>query len=206
MNNNEFFIEISHSFLEIAQAEYEQLENPQLNSIEFLKFSFAQHFREDINFLTQLDGNPLFHARYANIIIRDILEQTIELLYLIKNPDLVDEYLGLKIDLNSINESESPLEDLKQFGQNRFIKKRPKIIDMAKKIEQYSSTDDTLSLYKIYRNLSEECHNSYYFSMLDEIEMISTDCAIEALTEEQRMYLTWIINSLTDIYPPEKDT
>jgi hypothetical protein len=206
MNNNELFIEIAHSFLEVAQAEYAHLKNPQLNSIEFLKFSFAQHFQEDVNFLIQLDGNSLFHPRYANIIIRDILEQTIELLYIIKNPDLIDQYLGLEINLNLINESESPLENLKQFGQNRFIEKRPRISDMAINIEEYSSTDDKLALYSIYHILSEECHNSYYTSILDEVDMASNECTILALTDEQRMYLTWITNSLIPVYSSEKDT
>ena len=206
MNRNEFFVEIAHSFLEIAQAEYAQLEKPQLNSIEFLKFSFAQHFQEDVNFLIQLEGNPLFLPRYANIIIRDILEQTIEFLYLIKNPDLVDEYFGLKIDLNLINERESPLDNLKQFVRNRFVGKRLRISDMARDIEEYSSTDDKLALYSIYRILSEECHNSYYTSMLNEVDEVSNEFTIVALIDEQRMYLNWITNSLVSVYSSEKDT
>ena len=44
---------------------------------------------EDINFLTTLSGEEIFKPRYAYMVLRDMVEQVIEFIYLMKHPDLI---------------------------------------------------------------------------------------------------------------------
>lgn len=51
---------------------------------EFVKICFSSNIIEDTEFLNKLSGNLLFKARHANMIIRDMIEQVIEFIYLMK--------------------------------------------------------------------------------------------------------------------------
>ena len=73
-----------------------------LFSPEYIKFSFSKHLLEDINFLTTLSGEEIFKPRHAYMILRDMVEQVIEFIYLMKHPDLIAEFMGDKIDNSKI--------------------------------------------------------------------------------------------------------
>lgn len=170
-----------------------------LNSVEFIKISFSESILEDIVFLNGLSGNKSFRIRHANIIIRDMLEQVIEFIYLMKHEEKIYEYLGLNIDETSLSEEE-PVEAIKKLGKQRFTGGRKSVFFMAKDIGEAVSTLEQMALYDLYRILSEMCHSSYYFAGLDDCEEIETGNAMGALTEEQVLYLTIIIDRFMNCY------
>ena len=88
------------------------------------KMNFIKKFSDDVIFLNDLSGNADFYHRYGYLIMRNMLEQLIEFLYVKKNPHLVDEYLGLKIDLNALQTKHSPVEGEHAFGKKRYLKNR----------------------------------------------------------------------------------
>ena len=49
-----------------------------LYSTEFIKITYSENLIEDIDFFNEMSGSPNFKVRYANMIIRDVLEQVIE--------------------------------------------------------------------------------------------------------------------------------
>lgn len=53
---------------------------------------------------------------------------------------------------------------------------------------------------KYQRYLSEECHNSYFFSNLDNLGETENGEERLALTEEQTQYLKIIIERFMDVY------
>ena len=52
-----------------------------LNTVEFIKISFSESLLEDIEFLNNLSGNPIFKIRHAYMVLRDMLEQVIEFIF-----------------------------------------------------------------------------------------------------------------------------
>lgn len=189
----------------VTKAEYEKAVKEGINSIPFLKLSFSENFIQDIEFLNQMSGNSMFHTRYANVIIRDILEQTIEFIYLLKNPQFIDDYMGLNIDLSVLEQKHSPVDGLSLFGKKRFSEKRATVKKMAENIDEAASTETYLSLYDMYSILSEKCHNSYYNSLMDDIDMAKNEESIIALTEEQVTYLILITERILKIYQANDD-
>ena len=91
-------------------------------NINLFKMNFIKKFTDDVMFLNDLSGNKNFYHRYGYLIMRNMLEQLIEFLYVKKKPCLVDEYLGLKIDLNVLQDKHSPVEDERTFGKNDILK------------------------------------------------------------------------------------
>ena len=86
-------------------------------NINLFKMNFIKKFTDDVMFLNDLSGNKDFYHRYGYLIMRNMLEQLIEFLYVKKNPGLVDEYLGLKINLNALQDKHSPVEGERTFGK-----------------------------------------------------------------------------------------
>lgn len=169
-----------------------------LNTIEFIKIAFSETLLEDLDFLMTISGEEMFKVRHANVIVRDLLEQTIEFIYLTKHPELISDYMGENLDLN---EDETDLVEARmQFGKKRYTDGRKSISKMAEDINEKTHKEDRLSLYEIYRILSEDAHNSYYQSILDDIEQLETKASDSALTQEQMTYLMLIIDAFMKAY------
>lgn len=170
-----------------------------LYSTEFLKISFSENFLNDIEFLNEMSGTPNFKVRYANMIIRDVLEQVIEFIYLLEYPELIEQFMGGNIETDDFDEDKF-IEEYLQFGGKRYAGGRKRISEMASSINEKVSVNDTLSLYDIYRILSEQCHNSYFLSNLDDIDEVETGKKTVALTCEQLTYLMTIIGRFMEAY------
>lgn len=170
-----------------------------LYSVEHIKISFSENLLDDVYFLINLSGQPFFKARHANLILRDMLEQVIEFIYLMKHPELIKDYLGDNIDIDKLNFQDS-ISAMHELGSKRFPKGRTSVSKMAQDIGEKGTFQDRLSLYKIYEILSEECHNSYFFAAMDDIEIIETKEQISALTENQYMYMITILDCFMEKY------
>ena len=154
----------------------------------WVKTNFIKHFTEDVFFLNDYSEDNSFSRRYGNLIIRDMLEQLIEFLYLLKNPHLSEEYLGLAIKFDELNRKTSLVNKEKLFGNERYNSKstgRPSVSDMAKDIGEKSSADGSLTLYKLYQILSERCHNAYFSSLLDDVNKVHASISACGLDEGQ---------------------
>lgn len=173
--------------------------NNVLASPEYIKFSFSKHLLEDINYLTTLSGKEIFKPRHAYMILRDMVEQVIEFIYLMKHPTLIDEFMGNKIDNNKIV-ANMPIKSIHKLGNERYTGGRKSVSEMAKDISEKSLSGKNLALYDVYQILSEECHNSYFFSNLDNLGEIENGGEKTALTEEQVQYLMIIIGRFMEAY------
>ena len=122
-----------------------------------------------------------------------MLEQLIEFLYVQKNWELVDEYLGLKIDLDALRENHTPVEGERHFGKKRYTNNRPSVADMAKDVDEYKATVGTMTLYDAYCVLSERCHNSYFDSLLKDFNSVGMGVPNIGLNDEQLTLLNIII-------------
>ncbi|MTI86127.1 MAG: hypothetical protein FH756_20095 [Firmicutes bacterium] len=171
-----------------------------LNTFEFIKISFSTNLLEDINFLNMLSGKDIFKIRHANIIIRDLLEQVIEFIYIAKNPETINDYMGTNINIDELDSQSNLVKGLLNFGKKRYTNGRKSISKMADDINQKINTDENLSLYDMYRILSEQCHNSYFNAILDEVGECETGESDRALTEEQVTYIVLIINHFLKAY------
>lgn len=153
-----------------------------------VKTNFIKHFTEDVFFLNDHSEDNSFSRRYGNLIIRAMLEQLIEFLYLLKNPHLAEEYLGLTINFDELNRKTSLVNKEKLFGNERYSHEstgRPSVSDMAKDIGEKSSADGSLTLYKLYQILSERCHNAYFSSLLDDVNKVNSSIPVSGLDEGQ---------------------
>lgn len=159
----------------------------------FIRMIFITKFSNDVLFLNDLNEENIFYHRYGYLILRNMLEQLIEFLYLQKNTNRIDEYLGYKIDLKSLK-GKSIVEKVQLFGKKRYIDNRPRIIDMAKDTEEYESTTGGLTLYNVYSILSEKCHNSYFDSLMDDFNTAKLDISKTGLNDEQMTLLNVMIS------------
>lgn len=158
---------------------------------EFVKICFSSKILEDIELLNKLSGNPLFKIRHANIIIRDMVEQVIEFIYLMKNKNMISDYMGVNSTVNA--SSPNPIKEFRKLASERFSDGRKSISEMARDIGEKKSLPNHPALYELYQLLSEECHNSYFFSCLDSVEEVEAGNETIALTEEQTQSLLIII-------------
>ena len=170
-----------------------------LNTVEFIKISFSVCLLEDIEFLNNLSGNPIFKIRHAYMVLRDMLEQVIEFIYLMKHPNMISDYLGLNIDDNS-EKTPDLIKQIHKIGSKRFKDGRKSVSAMAEDIGEKRSSSNRISLYDMYQLLSETCHNSYFFAGLDDVETIETDKESVALSKEQALYLKEIIGRFMETY------
>lgn len=162
-------------------------------NINLFRMNFIKKFLDDVMFLNGLSGNNDFYHRYGYLIIRNMLEQLIEFLYIQKNKHLVDEYLGLKINLDTLKGKHTPVEGERLFGQKRYIKNRPSIANMSMCIEEKQNTFGSMTLYEAYCVLSERCHNSFFDSLLKDYNAISNGVPDIGLNEEQITFVDAII-------------
>ena len=154
----------------------------------WVKTNFIKHFTEDVLFLNDHSEDETFSQRNGNLIIRNMLEQLIEFLYLMKNPHHAEEYLGLTIDLNEFERKSSLVKKQELFGKKRYNKdgnSRLSVSEMAKEIGEKSSNNENLTLYKLYQILSKQCHNSYFSSLLDDVNKVNHSIPNGGLNESQ---------------------
>lgn len=170
-----------------------------LNSVEFIKISFSDNLSEDIELLNTLSGNLLFKVRHANIIMRDMLEQVIEFIYLMKHNELIAEYVGANVDITKLSTS-NPIKGFHKLGNERFKGGRKSVSEMAQDINEKKSAPNRPALYELYQLLSEESHNSYFFTSLNDVEETETGKEILALSEEQAQNLMIIIERFMETY------
>ena len=85
-----------------AVRQYMQSAGTAQENLSLLRMNFIKKFGDDVKFLNDLSGNNDFYHRYVYLIMRNMLEQLIEFLYVQKNKHLIDEYLGLKIDIDKL--------------------------------------------------------------------------------------------------------
>lgn len=131
----------------------------------------AEDVEEVLNLLEK-DSKP----RYQNFIIRNITEHVIEYMYLMDNKELIPEYFGSEAeteveesaDMNNISKA------YKNFGQNRYATKRASVNSMAKAIGEKYATDGVPGLYDVFSIISENCHNSYLYAVVDELSESET--------------------------------
>lgn len=164
--------------------------------ISLFRMNFIKRFTDDIFFLNDHGGQNDFHTRYANLILRNMVEQVIEFLYISNNPKLVDEYLGGEIlkKIAAIDANSTTAEVMKLYGENRFATKRGRIAQMAEDInERHAIQENCLTLYDVFAILSDRTHNSYFSSLLDDFaKEFSKDLYI-GLTAEQARYIDFLI-------------
>ena len=154
----------------------------------WVKVNFIKHFTEDVHFLNDHSEDDTFLRRYGNLIIRDMLEQLIEFLYLLKNPHLAESYLGLTINFEEYSRKQSVIIKEEMFGNKRYNKGmdgRPPVAEMATAIGEKGSRNSNLTLYKLYKILSEQCHNAYFSSLLDDVNKVNLSVPASGLDKGQ---------------------
>ena len=187
--------------LNIAVQEHEHAIDDQ-KQLTLFRMNYIKCFTDDVSFLNDLSGNPSFHVRYANLILRNMVEQLIEFLYISKHTELVDEYLGSKISTNNSSKKKSIVTALRRFGDYRFTNRRAEVSKMAADIkEKYSKKENPLTLYNMYSILSDRCHNSYFSSLLDDFAKAFSDSHYIGLTQEQDNYLNTLIHIVLINFP-----
>lgn len=160
---------------------------------EFVKYHFSKNIIEDTEFLNTLSGNPLFKVRHANMIIRDMIEQVIEFIYVMKNKAMIPDYLGINAPSNKLS-SQNPIKGFRKLAGGRFSDGRKTVSEMAIDIGEKKS------LYELYQLFSDKCHNSYYFSVLESVGEVETGIEQVALTEEQVNILTIVIDRFMETF------
>lgn len=170
-----------------------------LCSVEFFKIVFSENLFADVKFLYKSSGQSLFKARHADIILRDMLEQVIEFIYHMKHTELITDYMGFNIDTTKLNTC-NPIEGIRKLGSKRFSGGRKSVSEMAQDIDEKRSSQNDISLYEIYQILSEKCHNSYFFTNLDDVEEVETGQKPLTLTEEQALYIVIIVGRFMETY------
>lgn len=179
-------------------------------NICWIRTNFIKHFTEDVFFLNDHSVDNTFSHRYGNLIIRDMLEQLIEFLYLMKKPHRAEEYLGFTINLEKVYGKQSLIRKAELLGEKRYNKGsdgRPSVSEMAQAIGEKSSSNRNLTLYKLYQLLSDMCHNSYFSSLLDDVHKVHHSTPNGGLNERQLndiMIMTAIV--LGEFNPPFDDT
>lgn len=170
-----------------------------LCSVEFIKIAFSENLLDDVDFLNKSSGQSIFKARHANIILRDMLEQVIEFIYLMKHTELITDYMGFNVDTTRLT-THNPIKGIHKLGGKRFSGGRKSVSEMAQDINEKRSSQNDISLYELYQLLSEECHNSYFFTNLDDVEEVETGKKTLALTEEQDQYIVIIVGRFMETY------
>lgn len=160
----------------------------EMEHICWVKTNFIKHFTADMFFLNDHSEDASFPRRYGNLIIRNMLEQLIEFLYILKNPQLAEEYLGLTINLEELNRKPSVAKKEELFGEKRYnqgLDGRPSVANMAAAIGEKNSGNRNLTLYKLYKILSEYCHNAYFSSLLDDVNKVHSLIPSGGLSDNQ---------------------
>lgn len=147
----------------------------------FLDYVFSRGISDDVNeFLCMFKIGK--KVRYQNFVIRNMIEHTIEYLYLCKNTTLISEYFGEKIAFSMENVThESAAKEYKKIGQDRFENRRAKTRKMADDIGEGETTKDIPCLYDMFCIASENCHNSFFHEVAEEYSEVKANNALHSL-------------------------
>lgn len=174
----------------------ELLVNSELSFVskEMLSFVVSECLMEDIETIFKLEEGG-FSNRYIDFTIRNMSEQVIEYLYIMKHPQLIKEYFGE--ELRDDGNGKEIFDGLKRTGAARF-KNHKSVSEMAKDVGEKKSDDDKIALYDIFSLKAELEHHSYFHHMLDVI------CSIENETESKDeldyIFLTYILTAFIKVY------
>ena len=159
---------VENKNLELLSKEYSII------SKEKLSILVSECLVEDITTIISLK-NGQFNSRYIDMIIRNMSEQVIEYCYIMKNPDILNEYFGENIN-TEIEEDANLLSKLKETGSARFNDgKRKNVYAMAKEIDEVKSTEDRIALYEIFGLKAEMEHNSYFQQIINIVGEIENE-------------------------------
>lgn len=165
---------------------------------EVLSLWVSECLIEDIDTIQHLKENG-FSNRYTDAIIRNMCEQVIEYLYIMKHQELIQIYFGKNIKVKYDEQGEL-FKAFKQTGQARFGK-RKSVKDMAADIGEWKSDDDKISLYDIFSIKAELEHNSYFHQIFDIIgEVEDGENESEEADNLDYLFLTFILTAFLDIY------
>lgn len=165
---------------------------------EVLSFWVSECLIEDIDTIQHLKENG-FSNRYTDAIIRNMCEQVIEYLYIMKHQKLIPIYFGKNIKEKHDEQGEL-FETFKQTGQARFGK-RKSVKEMAVDIGEWKSDDDKIALYDIFSIKAELEHNSYFHQIFDIIgEMEGNENEREEADSLDYMFLIYILTAFLNIY------
>ena len=161
-----------------------------LDSKEMLSFIVSECLMEDVETIYKLERDGA-SRRYIDFIIRNMTEQVIEYLYIMKYPQMIGEYFGnnLSDDWNGTN----LFKGMKRTGRKRF-KKRPEVSVMAHDIGEKTSCGGNTSLYDIYSLKSEMEHHSYFNHSLDVVTMY---CSGKSCESKEELDYAYLLNILT---------
>ena len=147
----------------------EELKADSRNTRLIVETGFVKDICEDIEFLDNLQLKYR-RGRYFNLVLRNCMEQLIILSFLKEESrekeDIFEDYLGMNIDNNSIEEEKDKFKALKMLGGERSSSYKNKFYKMA---ERFEDVEDETSVYKLYGTLADDCHNSYYHDITKEI-------------------------------------
>lgn len=139
------------------------------SSEKIFKVGFLKNFLQDLDYVDILLMDT-DNIRYVSLILRNTLEHTIifKALQQMHNekPNIYKDYFGLYTNLDDLEQLDEA-SVLKKFGGNRTIYYKNNFRQLAEKFEE---PDADTSLYKLYKLLSDYCHNSYYHDIMDFIE------------------------------------
>lgn len=163
---------------------------------ETLSLWVSECLIEDINTIQHLKDSG-FSNRYIDAIIRNMCEQVIEYLYIMKHQELTPLYFGKNLK-EEFDEQEDLFKIIKQTGQARFEKRKP-VKEMAEDIGECKSDDDKISLYDIFSVKAELEHNSYFHQIFDIVGEIE-DEEDEETNSLDYMFMIFILSAFLDVY------
>ncbi len=204
--NNDFlkffqvFVECSKEKNDKLTLAYKNSKKGSLASKEFLSIVVSECLIDDIKSIQKLREEK-FANRYVDAAIRNMCEQVIEYIYIIKNPNLIKKYFGedLTYEYPKDDSIKTLIKSLTQTGKARFGK-RERVMEMAKDIGELDSDDNKLALYDIFKLKSELEHNSYFnhlFELMDEVNSEETE---KENQEKDFNYLICILSAFSEVY------
>lgn len=164
------------------------------SSKEMISFVVSECLMEDVETIYKLRKDKI-SARYIDFIIRNMCEQVIEYIYIMKHTELIPEYFGenIKDEWNGTN----LFNGLKRTGGQRF-KERKSVSEMSVDIGEKVSDDEKISLYDIYSVKAEFEHNSYFNHMINIISYVNDEN--KSAEEMDYLYLIYILTAFIMVY------
>ena len=164
------------------------------SSKEMISFVVSECLMEDVETIYKLKTQG-FSDRYTDFVIRNMCEQVIEYIYIMRHPELIPEYFGenIKDEWNGTN----LFNGLKRTGGARF-KERKSVSEMSVDIGEKVSDDEKVSLYDIYSLKAEFEHHSYFNHMLNTICYENDEN--ESADEMDYMYLVYVLTAFIKTY------
>lgn len=200
----ESFLELYRNFVDNAKEKNVKIlldfknTGKELATQEMLSLWVSNCLIEDIDTIHRLKDSG-FSNRYIDAIIRNMCEQVIEYLYIMKHQELIPIYFGENLK-EKYDEQEDLFKVFKQTGQARFGK-RKSVKEMAVDIGEYKSNDDKISLYDIFSIKAELEHNSYFHQIFDIIDKIEdSENVSEEVDSLDYMFLIYILTAFLDVY------